>query len=324
MLATCGLVRLSKLFKQSSMANTQKNIHYLLFFFFSYMLVFTRCKDSIKHGRRLENMSWRLWYRQTTRASLSQASLDTTTPQISTQPVVEESTSPVASFKEIVSTFGSSDDQLVPTKYVLSKSKPQVETSSVEQTTITTTTTTTASFSDADARRNTGKFFIPSDSEDSDDEEVPVYRTRHRRRKAERSESPKTSDWDSDYRCSGSSSSSTYSTPGSPCDLPEPAGDYFAKRTQHQPTPQKSLLSSMLATNPNPEPPKFLRRTRAPVYQDLNQLADRHQEPCLSESLKRNLIRENSTSGTPYQLQRDQPRVVDPSIMAMGWSDLAF
>ncbi|KAJ2959267.1 hypothetical protein NQZ79_g5204 [Umbelopsis isabellina] len=283
--------------------------------------VFTRCKDSIQHGRRLENMSWRLWYRQTTRASLSQKSLETTTtPQISSQPVVEEPPSPVASFKEIISTFGSSDDQLIPARYTLSKSKSQVK-KSVEQ---TTTTTTPTSFSDADARRNTGKFFIPSDSEDSDDEEVPVYRARHRRRKAERSESPKTSDWDSDYRCSGSSSSSTYSTPGSPCDLPEPTGNYFAKRTQHQPTPQKSLLSSMLATNPNPEPPKFLRRTRAPVYHDLNQLADRHQEPCLSESLKRNLIRENSTSGRPYKLQRDQPRVVDPSVMAMGWSDLAF
>ncbi|CAM0136148.1 unnamed protein product [Umbelopsis sp. WA50703] len=273
--------------------------------------VFTRCKDSIQHGRRLENMSWRLWYRQTTRASLCPKSPETTAPQLSPQPVGEALPSPVASFKEIVSTFGSSGDQLVPAKYTLSK---QVKTS-VEQTT---------SRSDPQPRRNTGKFFIPSDSEDSDDEEVPVYRARHRKRKVERSESPKTSDWDSDYRCSGSSSSSTYSTPGSPCDLSEPAGNYFAKRTQHQPTPQKSLLSSMLATNPNPEPPKFLRRTRAPIYHDLNQLADRHQEPCLSESLKRNLIRENSTSGRPYKLQRDQPRVVDPSVMAMGWSDLAF
>ncbi|KAI0733240.1 DUF1752-domain-containing protein, partial [Irpex lacteus] len=26
--------------------------------------VFTKCKQSLKDGRRLENMSWRLWYRE--------------------------------------------------------------------------------------------------------------------------------------------------------------------------------------------------------------------------------------------------------------------
>lgn len=27
-------------------------------------LVFTKCKQSLKDGRRLENMSWRLWFRE--------------------------------------------------------------------------------------------------------------------------------------------------------------------------------------------------------------------------------------------------------------------
>ncbi|KAI8075716.1 hypothetical protein BDF21DRAFT_300586, partial [Thamnidium elegans] len=31
----------------------------------SYMwTVFSKCKDSLENGRRLENMSWRLWYRE--------------------------------------------------------------------------------------------------------------------------------------------------------------------------------------------------------------------------------------------------------------------
>lgn len=28
------------------------------------MLVFTKCKESLQDGRRLENISWRLWYRE--------------------------------------------------------------------------------------------------------------------------------------------------------------------------------------------------------------------------------------------------------------------
>ncbi|EIW84602.1 DUF1752-domain-containing protein, partial [Coniophora puteana RWD-64-598 SS2] len=26
--------------------------------------LFTRCKDSLQDGRRLENLSWRIWYRE--------------------------------------------------------------------------------------------------------------------------------------------------------------------------------------------------------------------------------------------------------------------
>ncbi|GAB5589319.1 hypothetical protein Unana1_04219 [Umbelopsis nana] len=279
--------------------------------------VFTRCKNSLQYGRRLENMSWRLWYRQT---SLMGSPPQNKASQI-TERVVELPHSPVVSFKEIVSTFGSSKDQLLPVKPLHDQqpTQPQVETPA-------------PSFQEKPPRPLQGKFFIPSDSETSDSEaeeeqKRPVYRTRHRRRRPSRPETPRTSDWDSDYRCSASSSSSsTFSRPASPAELTEPASSYFAKKTQPTlPCPQRSLLSSLLANNPTSEPPKFLRRSRAPVYQDLNQLADRHlpqQDPCLSESLKRNIIRENSASGCSRKA--NQPRVVDSNTLALGWSDLSY
>lgn len=31
---------------------------------YPYRLVFTKCKDNLENGRRLENLSWRLWYRE--------------------------------------------------------------------------------------------------------------------------------------------------------------------------------------------------------------------------------------------------------------------
>ncbi|OCH86481.1 DUF1752-domain-containing protein [Obba rivulosa] len=36
--------------------------------------LFTKCKESLKDGRRLENISWRLWYREMAAAQLSPAS----------------------------------------------------------------------------------------------------------------------------------------------------------------------------------------------------------------------------------------------------------
>lgn len=36
--------------------------------------VFTKCKESLKDGRRLENISWRLWYREMASAQSSPAS----------------------------------------------------------------------------------------------------------------------------------------------------------------------------------------------------------------------------------------------------------
>jgi Fungal protein of unknown function (DUF1752) len=37
-------------------------IHMLIFM--STLQVFTKCKESLQDGRRLENISWRLWYRE--------------------------------------------------------------------------------------------------------------------------------------------------------------------------------------------------------------------------------------------------------------------
>ncbi|OSX57581.1 hypothetical protein POSPLADRAFT_1095013, partial [Postia placenta MAD-698-R-SB12] len=31
---------------------------------YSLWALFTKCKESLKDGRRLENISWRLWYRE--------------------------------------------------------------------------------------------------------------------------------------------------------------------------------------------------------------------------------------------------------------------
>lgn len=262
-------------------------------------------------------MSWRLWYRQT---SLMGTSPPQKQSSLITETMVEAPQSPVASLKEIISTFGSSEDQLLPIKS-LHNQQQQTEQAEVE--------TPAPSFQEKPTGRLQGKFFIPSDSESSDSESEetkrPVYRTRYRRRRPSRPETPRTSDWDSDYRCSDSSSSTASSTLASPTDLPEPPSSYFAKKPQPAlPCPQRSLLSSMLANNPTQEPPKFLRRSKAPVYQDLNQLADRHlpqQDSCLSESLRRNLIRENSASGCSSKLH--QPRVVDSNTLALGWSDLS-
>ena len=38
------------------------------------LLVFTKCKESLKDGRRLENISWRLWYRDMASAQSSPSS----------------------------------------------------------------------------------------------------------------------------------------------------------------------------------------------------------------------------------------------------------
>ncbi|EIW57138.1 DUF1752-domain-containing protein [Trametes versicolor FP-101664 SS1] len=37
-------------------------------------ILFTKCKESLKDGRRLENISWRLWYREMASAQSSPAS----------------------------------------------------------------------------------------------------------------------------------------------------------------------------------------------------------------------------------------------------------
>ncbi|KAH8555938.1 hypothetical protein BGW37DRAFT_479140 [Umbelopsis sp. PMI_123] len=278
--------------------------------------VFTRCKDSLQYGRRLENMSWRLWYRQT--------SLGNLTLQKSSQITENSVESPVASFKEIVSTFGSSKDQLVP-------SKPASPVDHHQH--LTQVETPAPSFQERPPRIQ-GKFFIPSDSETSDSEAEEIathhrqHRRRHRKRRPSRPETPRMSEWDSDYRCSDSSSTDSGSTLASPSDFTEPLSSYFAKKPQPTtPCPQRSLLSSMLANNPSPEPPRFLRRSRAPVYQDLNQLADCHgpgqqQDSYLSESLKRNILRENTAAG--YSRKPKLPRVVESDTFAPGWSDLSL
>jgi Fungal protein of unknown function (DUF1752) len=282
--------------------------------FLSFLLsVFTRCKNNLQYGRRLENMSWRLWYRQTSMGNIS--------PYQSSQITETAVDSPVASFKEIVSTFGSSKDQLLP-------SKPA---SMVEQKEPAQLETPAPSFPEHTSRIQ-GKFFIPSDSETSDSEteeaatQHRLQRRRYRKRRPSHPETPRTSDWDSDYRCSDASSSDSGSTLASPADFTEPPSSYFAKKPQpSRPCPQRSLLSSMLANNPCPEPPKFLRRSRAPVYHDLNQLADHHgpqQDSYLSESLQRNIMRENTAAG--YSHKQNQPHVVESDTFAPGWSDLSF
>ncbi|KAI9287771.1 hypothetical protein BC943DRAFT_318801 [Umbelopsis sp. AD052] len=272
--------------------------------------VFTRCKNNLQYGRRLENMSWRLWYRQTTMGHI--------TPDQSSQITEANVDSPVASFKEIVSTFGSSKDQLLP-------SKPA---SIAERKEPTQLETPAPSFPEHTSRIQ-GKFFIPSDSESSDSEAEVVstqHRRRQRKRRPSRPETPRTSDWDSDYRCSDNSSTDSGSTLSSPTDFTEPPSSYFAKKPQpSRPCLQRSLLSSMLANNPCPEPPRFLRRSRAPVYHDLNQLADHHgpqQDSYLSESLKRNILRENTAAGYPGK--QKQPHVIESDTFAPGWSDFSF
>ena len=48
-----------------SSPNSFYNYHDLLFPDFSFSpSVFTKCKESLQDGRRLENISWRLWYRE--------------------------------------------------------------------------------------------------------------------------------------------------------------------------------------------------------------------------------------------------------------------
>lgn len=39
-------------------------IDIILLLTFSLSPVFTKCKDNLENGRRLENLSWRLWYRE--------------------------------------------------------------------------------------------------------------------------------------------------------------------------------------------------------------------------------------------------------------------
>lgn len=50
--------------------------------------VFTKCKQSLKDGRRLENMSWRLWYREmSTSPTYESSTSGNSSPALSDVPI---------------------------------------------------------------------------------------------------------------------------------------------------------------------------------------------------------------------------------------------
>ncbi|KAI8065381.1 uncharacterized protein B0P05DRAFT_554111 [Gilbertella persicaria] len=80
----------------------------------SYMwTVFSRCKNNLENGRRLENISWRMWYRQT---SLKEKPSQPTC-------LKEESTEAFVQPKRLVSTRSTADPPIQPILPVKRNSK---------------------------------------------------------------------------------------------------------------------------------------------------------------------------------------------------------
>ncbi|GAA5795219.1 hypothetical protein HPULCUR_000573 [Helicostylum pulchrum] len=118
----------------------------------SYMwTVFSKCKDSLENGRRLENMSWRLWYRE--------SSLKRTAPTpIPIQPpstLIKELDKPLSSLKRIISSFKENEIKIQAPK-VQAAIKKEKEIMFVKPQTKSSTTTS--------------KFFINEDESDTDEE----------------------------------------------------------------------------------------------------------------------------------------------------------
>ncbi|KAH0825779.1 hypothetical protein J3R83DRAFT_8873 [Lanmaoa asiatica] len=81
---------------------------------FSVLSVFTKCKESVQDGRRLENISWRLWYRELIQA------------RVSYQPPTPELVTPHPKDERSCSSYfpAHTDEKVSPTLQVLSSGLP--------------------------------------------------------------------------------------------------------------------------------------------------------------------------------------------------------
>ncbi|KAG2229705.1 hypothetical protein INT48_004222 [Thamnidium elegans] len=115
----------------------------------SYMwTVFSKCKDSLENGRRLENMSWRLWYRE---SSLKRtAPISTPIPIQPPSTIIKESDKPLSSLKRIISSF--KDNEI---KIQAPKVQPTVKEKIM--------------FEKPQTKSSTSKFFINEDESDTDE-----------------------------------------------------------------------------------------------------------------------------------------------------------
>lgn len=89
------------------------------------IIVFSKCKDSLENGRRLENMSWRLWYRE---SSLKQTA--PTAYSIPIQPLTnkkESDNKPLSSLKRIISSLNENEIIQVPTNNNKVQDKKEIQ-----------------------------------------------------------------------------------------------------------------------------------------------------------------------------------------------------
>jgi hypothetical protein len=80
--------------------------------------VFSKCKDNLENGRRLENMSWRLWYRECTLKETIQKSIPIPIQNTETNTIIEKPLTP-ASFTKIISSLNE-NRLVVPQRPILS------------------------------------------------------------------------------------------------------------------------------------------------------------------------------------------------------------
>lgn len=125
-------------------------------------IVFSKCKDSLENGRRLENMSWRLWYRESSLKRTAPTPIPIQPPSAS----IKESDKPLSSLKRIISSFKENEIKiLAPTvratiKKEIMFEKPQTKSS-----------TTTSKFFINEDESDTDEGWS-SDSSDDEEEEV--------------------------------------------------------------------------------------------------------------------------------------------------------
>lgn len=74
--------------------------------------MFTKCKESLKDGRRLENLSWRLWYREIA-AQQTFASPGSLSPPFSEKHRSPTPITPISEEDEKAHEHGSSPSSLV-------------------------------------------------------------------------------------------------------------------------------------------------------------------------------------------------------------------
>lgn len=199
--------------------------------------VFTKCKDNLENGRRLENLSWRLWYRET-RVSTEPIHI----PQLQQQQQENNSGSENDSSYD-ASSVESSLVQTPPAfKHVSPSSFKRMITSFAEPSPAPTLVMHSPAPSVMDKPLMQSKFFVSDDEEDDDDDEQREdYDT------GNEYDFELDNDNNNDQEEDDEEDDGCWSTVRSDSHFEEAYKAEFCKRTPAAPN-RRSLLSNMLQT----------------------------------------------------------------------------